>query len=329
MSGNLCSICFENPAKYTCPSCNAQTCSVTCVKRHKLHSECSGHPDPTRFVPFNELKSNSALVNRDYNYLLNLERKISLAKQDIKDGARNVFRRYNSQTRTKMYQRLNGNHTGLDKRLSLIDKVFPHKPARSIHRRNTLVILLPQGMSRSTQNKTGYDKKSGDFTWTVDWVPVNKNGEPLKDFTSFRLKEDQLLKEALPLTVLTKLLEIQTLKADEFLFYLENCLKTQDRFRSLIPLDPEQSLGDNLKDKVVLEYPRIVVVHGQEVWAKFVQTEKEIFSEEEGSESEHSSSTDLDSSSDDSSSSLNLDSDEGPEELSSKPEVEINENSVL
>lgn len=329
MSDTLCSICLENEAKYTCPACNAKTCSATCVKRHKLHSECTGLPDPTKFIPNKELGCNTALVNRDYNYLLTLERKISLAKQDVKEGAKNVFKRNANQARNNKFQRLNtpntlNAQTGVedkDKRIYLVEKTFPHQPAHSIRRQNTLVIHLPPGMSRATQNKSGYDKKSGSYTWTIDWIPVGSDGCQMKSLTSFRIKEDQLLREALPITVLSKVFAPKEIAVGEFTFYLENCLKSLDLERSIIPLDPEKTLSDNLKDKVILEYPRIITVHGAEIWTEYVQLEDEIFKKDDESESSSDSSglsDDSTSSSDDSSESLDLGSDDEPEELSSK-----------
>lgn len=328
MSDSLCSICLENIAKYTCPACKAQTCSATCVKRHKLHSECSGLPDPSKFVPNKDLESNSALVNRDYNYLLTLERKISLAKQDVKDGARNVFKRNANQTRNNKFQRLNSQAPEEDKdtRLELVEKFFPHKPTHSIRRKNTLVIQLPPGMSRATQNKSGYDKKSGSYIWTIDWIPVDSNGNVLNYFTSFRLKETQLLKDAIPISVLSKFFAPQELHIEEFSFYLENCLKLPDISRSLFSLDPNSSLADNLKDLVILEYPRIFVIHGSNLWNEFVQTKAEVYKESENLNTDTSSSSEndltSDSSSEESSDSLDLSSDEEPEEASSKINAE-------
>lgn len=320
MSDNTCSICLENPVKYTCPACKVQTCSATCVKRHKLRSECSGLPDPSKFIPNKDLEANSSLVNRDYNYLLGLERKITLAKRDIKEGAKSVFKRNANSGRPNKRPRLGELAPDEeDKRLSIVEKIFPHRPTYSNRRQNTLVIQLPAGMSRASQNKSGYDKKSGSYTWTVDWIPVTSEGKELKDFTSFRLKEGQLLKELVPMSVLNKIFAPEGIEVGDFSFYLENCLKPSDVAKSLIPLDPEKTLADNLKDMVVLEFPRIYVVQGAEVWNQYIHTPKEIFIEDDSSSSESLSETsDLtsDSSSDEDSEGLDLD--QGPEELSSK-----------
>jgi hypothetical protein len=35
-----CEVCTTGAAKYKCPRCFAQTCSLPCVKRHKEESKC-------------------------------------------------------------------------------------------------------------------------------------------------------------------------------------------------------------------------------------------------------------------------------------------------
>jgi hypothetical protein len=37
-----CEVCAAAAAKYKCPRCFVQTCSLACVKRHKRERECTG-----------------------------------------------------------------------------------------------------------------------------------------------------------------------------------------------------------------------------------------------------------------------------------------------
>ncbi|KAH9253197.1 hypothetical protein BASA81_008879 [Batrachochytrium salamandrivorans] len=37
-----CQVCQAKAFKYSCPKCETKTCSVDCVKRHKLETECDG-----------------------------------------------------------------------------------------------------------------------------------------------------------------------------------------------------------------------------------------------------------------------------------------------
>lgn len=298
----LCSICLVEEFKYTCPACQAKTCSVVCVKRHKLRSECSGAVDPSKYVPHKELASDSALVNRDYNYLLNFERSIELGKADIKNSAKNVFKR--SYTQPNKKPRYNAPN---DPRVASVNAKFA-SPATSVKRENTLVIQLPPGMSRATQNKSGYDKKSGCFTWTVEWAPVDSEGITKDSFISYRLKETSTLKDAVPMAVLHNSIgkEIET---DQLHFYLDNCISTKTG-RSLIALDASETLSKALANMVVLEYPKIYITVGLP-WEQYVQPVSEAYGLN-SSESESESLSDSDSSSEESSSDLE------PEELSSK-----------
>ena len=47
---NTCQICCHTTAKYRCPRCEIKTCSLPCVKQHKVTSGCTGERDKTAFV---------------------------------------------------------------------------------------------------------------------------------------------------------------------------------------------------------------------------------------------------------------------------------------
>lgn len=310
---------MENEAKYTCPACNTKTCSVECVKRHKLRLECSGEVDPTKFIPNKLLSSSQTLVNRDYNYLLNFERKVSLGKSDIKTTARNVFKRNISTPNAIKRQKPNSEI--VDPRMEQVNRVFPNAPQTSIKRENTLVIHLLSGMSRNIQNKSGFDKKAGSYIWTVEWVPVDASGIAHKSFISFRLKEGSILWECLPLNVLQNSIPNEEFSKEKLHFYLENCINTSPNQRSIIKLNAEDTLAVALADKVVLEYPRIYIVQNESTWEEYVQ-EKDvaynIHALDLDSDTSDSSDSESDSDSDSSDSDSDSDSDEAPEEASSK-----------
>lgn len=308
MSKDVCSICLEAEAKYTCPACDTKTCSVACVKRHKLRSECSGSVDPTVFVPHKTLAASSALVNRDYNFLLNFERRVQLSKTDLKANARNVFKRTGSSHQANS-KRPRTNDS--DPRIAQANKVFG-TPQTSVKRENTLVIHVTLGMSRATQNKSGYDKKSGAFTWTVEWVPVDKAGVIQSSFISFRLKETLSLVEAVPLAVLASSLN-QEIDVELLRFYLDNCVSTTTKSPSLIELDAHMTISASLAEKVVLEYPRIYVALDSSTMAENVQSQREAYGLESESDSDSESNSDSETDS----------SDDEPEELSSKLPAKI------
>lgn len=45
-----CEVCGTVAAKYKCPGCFCQTCSLVCSKQHKLDTTCSGVRSRTHFV---------------------------------------------------------------------------------------------------------------------------------------------------------------------------------------------------------------------------------------------------------------------------------------
>ncbi|KAM9905602.1 hypothetical protein OXX79_002059 [Metschnikowia pulcherrima] len=320
MSFEACSVCLEKDSKYTCPACESKTCSLECVKKHKLRTECTGQVDPTRFVPNKDLGANQALVNRDYNYLLNIERKVFLGKNDLKENAKQVFKRNFSQTKNVKRPRLNEPNNE-NPRLGLVRKIFPHVTNTSIKRENTLIIHLPAGMSRSSQNKSGYDKKSSAFTWTVEWSPL-ESGEMKKSFISYRLKESTPLCDAVPLSVLARSFGKENLEKQSLCFYLDNCVSTSAHQISLIPLSSSESLATALKDKIILEFPKIYVSSAPVLNADFSgyhgygSGKAETSDESSTTSSESETSSDSESDTEDSDSGQK--SDEPPEEESSK-----------
>jgi hypothetical protein len=56
-----CEVCSSEIAKYRCPRCSMQTCSLTCVNMHKSRFECSGLANVTSFVPLSEFDENLLL----------------------------------------------------------------------------------------------------------------------------------------------------------------------------------------------------------------------------------------------------------------------------
>ena len=69
----LCSICHAAPYKYKCPGCGARNCSLICIQKHKVRTECSGRHNPTDFVP-REILLTPAGVDHDYNFISAIDR---------------------------------------------------------------------------------------------------------------------------------------------------------------------------------------------------------------------------------------------------------------
>ncbi|KAK6460844.1 hypothetical protein DFJ63DRAFT_336771 [Scheffersomyces coipomensis] len=269
----LCSICHINTYKYKCPACGSKTCSIECVKRHKKQTECSGIADHTKFVPRKELSSDTTHLNRDYNFLLNLDRRIQVGKDDARSNAKNVFKRkFNNPNLAKNKRFKSTIAEQSDKRIAIIEKYFPHMNQNyTTKRQNTLVIQLPPGMSRSNSNKTGYDKKSGSFTWTVEWILLGNDGEEKAKFLSYRLKEHLIISEALPMNIINNKNDAENnIEKDQLFFYFDNVINFKNTKYSMFEVDKTKTIADTLQDRMVLEYPTFYISTSQDAIKDYI-----------------------------------------------------------
>jgi hypothetical protein len=142
----LCAICHTNPLKYKCPRCGIQTCSLACVKRHKLWSQCSGIRNPAAYRKRSELAT-PASVDQDYNFITSVER--SLARADDEAAER-----------------------GIDLTTGARRKFVKGQARSNIEIANSGAIVLkaPEGMSRNKQNKTRWNMKYRYLSWTIEWI---------------------------------------------------------------------------------------------------------------------------------------------------------------
>ncbi|CAK7901731.1 hypothetical protein CAAN3_05S07272 [[Candida] anglica] len=341
-----CSICQTNPSKYTCPACEVKTCSLNCIRQHKKDANCTGTVDQTKFLAKKTLSSDDAHINRDYNFLLQVGRKIHVGKDDVKSNARNVFKRQfrngsNNNNNGSNNKRQKPQTPSVDPRTFLVNKVFPNEPTTAVKRHNTLVVQLPPGMSRAASNKSGYDKKMGSFIWTIEWVYIDNSGEETTRFLSYRLKEGLLLREAVPLNILNKATSTSEngdksvdIDRNELRFYLDNVLDKGKRktSKSILKLRADVSISEALTDMVVLEFPTIYVTRNEETWKEFV-SENQLEQDHSEDDSSSESESETDSSSDESSSEESESEDEGPEVESTKesdfvPQVVIDTNII-
>lgn len=53
-----CQVCGEVEAKYKCPACAMQTCSLACVRNHKITTSCTGKRARSHDVPIRDFSDN-------------------------------------------------------------------------------------------------------------------------------------------------------------------------------------------------------------------------------------------------------------------------------
>ncbi|TID30664.1 hypothetical protein CANINC_000820 [Pichia inconspicua] len=155
-----CEIC-EEVSKYVCPRCQCRTCSLTCFKKHKIERSCSGKSSVEReeFISKREIDEND--VQRDYNFLLRMDRNVSLAKR----------------------QKIGGGGGGGSNNLR-----------GWINQRGVRVRKVPIGMSRGKNNKSGWKGRGKDkeWFWSIEFVFGDEK------CMKFRCNEKSSINECIP-----------------------------------------------------------------------------------------------------------------------------------
>ncbi|KAK4883437.1 hypothetical protein RN001_006756 [Aquatica leii] len=228
-----CEVCARNEAKYTCPRCEVKTCCLQCTKIHKLELECSGVRDRTKFIPINKFTNMD--LSSDYRLLEEITRSVELLKKNR------------------------------DKRATRVHQELPNhlfRLAKATNASKTTLKFLPRNFARHKQNTTRLNFASNIIYWHVDWIFPNAENLKLTDDALpeteklsnlvnkyLTVQEDQILQERLQFYQAADIPGIRLfLKAEQ---------KSGKKFYEL---DPLESLKDNLRNKVIIEFPVIHVV---------------------------------------------------------------------
>uniref|UniRef100_A0A8B9Q9U2 Box C/D snoRNA protein 1 n=1 Tax=Apteryx owenii TaxID=8824 RepID=A0A8B9Q9U2_APTOW len=226
-----CETCSEEEAKYRCPRCMKYSCSLLCVKKHKLALSCNGIRDKTAFVSVNEFTDLNLLS--DYRFLEDVGRTADAAARDL-----SVHR-------------------------PTTNKFINYLRNRA-RRHNINLKTLPIGFTKRRENSTIFNKKEQKFYWHLKLVFPHCHAE----YTLKRVPEDKTLTDILkpyidPVEsdpVVCQRLKIYTMSPQsdvQILMKIENRRQNSIRYNEL---DASRSLLDNLKDKVIIEYPTLFVV---------------------------------------------------------------------
>lgn len=142
-----CQVCQKDPAKYRCPACDRQSCSLGCVQEHKRRHACNGKRSraAAKCLPVSELTPEILLD--DYWLLEDAAASAHLLAKSLPPPS----------TAPKRPQRA-----------ALVKKCAE----RNIH-----LALMPAEMARARHNRT---QLRGDrLFWTIEWILLDSNG--LKD----------------------------------------------------------------------------------------------------------------------------------------------------
>uniref|UniRef100_F6Z181 Box C/D snoRNA protein 1 n=1 Tax=Callithrix jacchus TaxID=9483 RepID=F6Z181_CALJA len=225
-----CETCGTEEAKYRCPRCMRYSCSLPCVKKHKTELTCNGVRDKTAYISIQQFTEMNLLS--DYRFL-----------EDVARTADHISR-----------------DAFLKRPISNKHMYFMKNRAR---RQGINLKLLPNGFTKRKENSTFFDKKKQQFCWHVKLqfpqsqaeyiekrVPEDKTiNEILKPYIDPE-KSDPVIRQRLKVYIRSQT-GVQILMKVEYM---------QQNLVRYYELDPYKSLLDNLRNKVIIEYPTLHVV---------------------------------------------------------------------
>ncbi|KAL1772705.1 box C/D snoRNA protein 1 [Sigmodon hispidus] len=246
-----CQTCGTEEAKYRCPRCMRYSCSLPCVKRHKAELTCNGIRDKTAFVSLQQFTEMNLLS--DYRFLEDVARTAEQISRDT----------FLKRPKRKKYL------------------LFMKNRAR---KQGIFLRLLPNGFSKRKENSTVFDHRKHQFCWHVKLQFPQSQAEYIEK----RVPDDKTINEILkpyidpeksdPVIRQRLKAYVHSQTGVQILMRAENMQQNSVRYYEL---DPNKSLLDNLKNKVIIEYPTLHVVlkgssHGMQLLhqAKSESTQK-------------------------------------------------------
>ncbi|KAF7660021.1 hypothetical protein LDENG_00290060 [Lucifuga dentata] len=231
MSLANCGACGSEEAKYRCPVCLTQSCSLPCVKKHKEDSGCTGVRNKTAFMALSQFDEMALLS--DYRFLEDTGRFADGANRDALIRA---------------------------PRTSFNAKFL----ANNARKMNITLRFLPSSFTKSRENSTFFLKKERHFLWHLKLIFPQSNTE----FSQKRVSDRKTLEEIL--TPYIHPTESDPVTRQRLKMYVHApfehvrvFMKAEGRKANSVryhKLDIQKSLRDNLSYKMLIEYPVLHVV---------------------------------------------------------------------
>ncbi|KAI8985453.1 hypothetical protein BDB01DRAFT_88013 [Pilobolus umbonatus] len=233
----LCQTCQVNNWKYKCPRCHITSCSVECVKKHKIERECSGERDRVVYVPMS--KYNESTMMNDYTYLEEVARQSDSLSRSRREMA--MTKQGKSIPRLKFLQK--------QAKLNHID-----------------LIHLPAAMSRHKLNQSNYSNLKRQIFWSIEvhFCRSNKSEQYLEHSVpsskSFRFFLQNMLISDHPLgkgsygIIRHQLADFIEAGIDKFVIGLKKENSPQRHYINKTSLI-DASINTILQGETVIEYP--------------------------------------------------------------------------
>ncbi|KAF9964724.1 Box C/D snoRNA protein 1 [Mortierella alpina] len=287
-----CEVCGKVTAKYKCPGCFCQTCSLQCSKQHKLDTTCSGVRSRIHFVERKQYSEQDMMS--DYNFLeevgrtvdnaarenvkldagLNPNRKRILgANHQNKNNKRMQNNRRQSQQDASAEAAVSGPGSVTELALTAAQELEKQGAEGSgsyrdkqlilqAKKRGTHLIMMADGLKKRKENNTHWRDKPSRFLWTIEWLFPEM--ETSRRILEHKNEESKTLKDILAGTLakpensdVAGKYPLEQL--DQCRFYFVIPLRHANQ-PALYPLKVTNRIQEALQFKKVLEYPTIIVV---------------------------------------------------------------------
>ncbi|XP_057175323.1 box C/D snoRNA protein 1 [Triplophysa rosa] len=238
MSLSRCDVCGTEEARYRCPNCMKHTCSLSCVKQHKMSSGCSGVRDKTAFISLSQFDEMNLLS--DYRFLEDTDR---LRQSSNRDAVLHASRRHPKEGMWLIRKARAAKVT-----LKILPKVF------SRHRENTTIFRRADGRVH-WHLKIHFPQSAAVYS---ERFPDNREVRQILHDFIHPSESDPVRRQKLKVYVQSPQEDIKIFMRSE---------QAQPNTLRYLELDPQKTLGENLMHTTVVEYPEIFVVlkqHSQE-----------------------------------------------------------------
>lgn len=281
MTSVKCEICNEVKFKYTCPRCAKKTCSLTCCRKHKEETGCTGQRDKTKFIKKEEFDDLAFLS--DYKFLEESSNIIDAAQRQAAQLDSNQAP--NSTSYSGFFDNL---------------RKFVHSEFK------ITLNLMPMQATRHQANKSRFNRASKVVSWSIEFI-FHLNNSPTTNLIKLNTKKNLFSsKDTLHNTLIKfyekyklDLFEAPSLKsrtdssldssqASTIALYTDfNAVFESEDFSDLnvllpitdfeskkkyfIKLDLNDKLEDALRNKTLLEYPTLYIVRTKDLGGYTIQ----------------------------------------------------------
>lgn len=243
-----CEVCGTGKAIYTCPKCEVRTCCLMCVNIHKKELECDGIRNKTKFIPLKQFTDLDLLS--DYRLLEEIGRTVETVKKNMEQ------KKMTSQNSLPVHL---------------------YKLRSAAYQKKIRLLFMPHMFSRHKENTTFLNWKTNELFWRVQWIfPHAQNAVCVMEKALDSIRLSKLVEQTLePMTSCKGEVDIETLNAklilsDKLQFYraagisnISVLLKAERVKRAkskFYELDVTLSLGENLENRTVVEYPTFYII---------------------------------------------------------------------